>query len=348
MIDIGFRLPIGSGIPASVRPRFAERLEELGYESFWFPHVISRDIYAFDSLEILTAVAARTKRIRMGTAVLQVPLYQPVDLARRLVTLDHLSEGRLILGVGTGWIPKEFDNLGTSFQERSGRTEEALEILNRLWTEPEVTFEGKYYKLREVVLEPKPVQKPRIKILVGGGYHGTIQGAPGAAAKSKWSLAAIRRIARFGDGWISLSGMIAEELQEGMDRIKQAAREIGREIRDAQFDLTLESGYLTIGESTAAARQEARDFYGSRVAGGFYQVQGNPDLDTWLERGDFGPAELIAEKINGWLSYESMVPALKRIILMIASLDPIGQLERFHNEVRPLLKLEKTVGAIGL
>lgn len=339
MVSIGFRLPIGSGIPASVRPRFAERLEEFGYESFWFPHVISRDIHAFDSLGILTAVAARTERIRFGTAVLQLPLYHPVDLARRLVTLDHLSGGRLILGVGIGFIPKEFHNLGQDYRERSARAVEALEILEKLWTEPEVTFEGKYYRLREVVLEPKPVQKPRIKILVGGGYHGITRGAPGAAEKSKWSQGAIRRIARFGDGWISVSGMIVEELGEGMDRIKRAAREIGREIRDAEFDLTLESGYLTVGHSVAAARQEAREFYGSRVARGFYQVQGNPDLDTWLSRGAFGPAEQIAEKIGEWFSYERRVPALKRIILMIASLDPIGQLERFHREVRPLLEM---------
>lgn len=339
MVGFGFRLPIGSGIPASVRSRFAERLEELGYESFWFPHVISRDIYAYDSLEILAAVAARTQRIRFGTAVLQVPLYHPVDLARRLVTLDHLSGGRLILGVGIGFIPKEFDNLGIEYSERSARSVESLGILERLWTEPEVTFEGKYYRLREVVLEPKPVQKPRIKILVGGGYHGITRGAPGAAEKSKWSQGAIRRIARFGDGWISVSGMIAEELEEGMDRIKRAGAEIGREIRDAEFDLTLESGYLTVGHSAAAARREAEEFYGSRVARGFYQVQGNPDLSTWLDRGAFGPAELIAEKIREWFGYERRVPALKRIILMIASLNPIGQLERFHHEVSPLLEM---------
>jgi len=337
MVSIGFRLPIGSGIPAAVRLRFAERLDDLGYESFWFPHVISRDIPAFDSLEILTAVAARTQRIRLGTAVLQVPLYHPVDLARRLATLDHISGGRLILGVGIGFIPKEFDNLGIAYRERSARAIEALEILEKLWTEPEVSFEGKYYRLREVISEPKPVQKPRIKILVGGGYHGITRGAPGAAEKSQWSQGAIRRIARFGDGWISVSGMIAEELQEGMERIKRAAAENGREIRDSEFDLTLESGYLTLGHSVGAARQEAQEFYGSRVAKGFYQVQGNPDLDTWLDRGAFGPAAVIAEKIREWFSYERKVPALKRIILMIASLDPVAQLERFHHEVRPLL-----------
>ncbi|MBI4488456.1 MAG: LLM class flavin-dependent oxidoreductase [Deltaproteobacteria bacterium] len=339
MIHIGFRFPIGSGIPVTVRPRFAEKLEELGYESFWFPHVVSRDIPAFDSLEVLTAAAVRTQRIHLGTAVLQVPLYHPVDLARRLVTLDHMSNGRLIFGVGVGFIPKEFRSLGLDYKERAGRAVEALEILERLWTEPEVTYEGKYFKLHEVVLEPKPVQKPHIKVLVGGGYHGITRGAPGAAEKSRWSQGAIRRIARFGDGWVSVSGMVVEELEEGMERIKKAAREMGREIRDGEFDLTLESGYLTLGRSVAAAREEAREFYGTRVARGFYQVQGNPDLDTWVERGSFGSPEVVAEKINEWLSYERRLPALKRIILMIASLDPISQLERFHNEVRPLLKL---------
>lgn len=337
MLSIGFRLPIGSGIPASARPRFAEKLEEFGYESFWFPHVISREIHAFDSLEILAAVAARTERIRFGTAVLQLPLYHPVDLARRLVTLDQLSNGRVILGAGLGWIPDEFTNLGLDYRDRSDRATEILEILERLWGEPEVTYEGRYYRLREVVLEPKPVQRPRIKILVGGGYHGITRGAPGAAEKSRWSQAAIRRIARFGDGWLSSSGMEAEELEEGLEHIKRAAREIGREIRDREFDLTIESGYLTVGQSVSGAREEARKFYSSRVAKGFYQVQGNPDLDTWLERGVFGPAELVAEKVNTWLGYGKRLPALKRIVLMIASLDPIGQLERFHHEVRPLL-----------
>lgn len=338
MIRIGFRLPIGSGIAAWVRPRFAERLEEFGYESFWFPHVISRDIHAFDSLEILTAVAARTGRIRFGTAVLQLPLYHPVDLARRLVTLDHLSNGRVILGAGLGWIPQEYGNLGLDYRQRAGRATEILEILEKLWSEPEVTYEGKYYRLREVVLEPKPVQRPRIKILLGGGYHGITRGAPGAAEKSSWSQAAIRRIARFGDGWLSSSGMEAGELGEGVERIKRAAREMGREIRDSEFDLTIESGYLTVGQSVSAAREEAREFYASRVAKGFYQVQGNPDVDTWTERGVFGPAQLVAEKVNEWLGYEKRLPALKRIIVMIASLDPIGQLERFHYEVRPLLE----------
>ena len=275
MVSTGFRLPIGSGIPASVRLRFAERLEEFGYESFWFPHVISRDIPAFDSLEILTAVAVRTQRIHLGTAVLQVPLYHPVDLARRLVTLDHLSQGRLILGVGIGFIPKEFDNLGLNYAARSARAVEALKILEKLWTLPEVSFEGKYFRLREVVLEPKPVQKPRIKILVGGGYHGITRGAPGAAEKSPWSQAAIRRIARFGDGWINSSGMVAGELEEGMDRIKQAAAKLGRQIRDTEFDLTLESGYLTLGHSVAAAAAAYPDHAYRRICPGHFEY--HPD-----------------------------------------------------------------------
>src|SRR3970040_1735766 len=110
MVKLGFAMPAGSYIPASVRLEFAEQLEKLGYESFWLPHTASRDGDSFDTLDMLAAAAARTSKIKLGTDVLQVPLYQPVDLARRLVTLDHISQGRIIFGVGTGWIHKKHDN----------------------------------------------------------------------------------------------------------------------------------------------------------------------------------------------------------------------------------------------
>src|SRR3990172_4942815 len=167
MVQLGFATPIGSTIPVSVRLEFAEQLEKLGYESYWLPHFLSRDVDGYDALDVLSAVAGRTTKIKLGTDVLQVPLYQPVDLARRVVTLDHLSRGRFLFGIGTGWIPKEFDNLGLSFQERGKRIDEILEIMTRLWTEEEVNFEGKYYQLHEAVVVPKPVHKPYPPILMG-------------------------------------------------------------------------------------------------------------------------------------------------------------------------------------
>jgi len=202
--EIAFGLPATGPEESSLRLEFAQEVDRLGYESMWFAHSITRDVPGLDTLEMLAAVAAITKRVKLGTNVLQLPLYHPVALARMLLTIDHISQGRLILGAGVGWIPKEFGNLGVPFKERGGRTAEALEILKRLWTEEEVTFEGRYYQIREVRLEPKPVQKPHPKILVGGGFKGDQRGAPGAFDGIGWNQTVIRRIARFGDGELML------------------------------------------------------------------------------------------------------------------------------------------------
>ncbi len=92
MVQLGFAMPASiHEILVSVRLEFAEQLETFGYESFWMPHSVARDVAAFDTLDTLNAPAARTKKIKLGTDILQVPLYQPVDLARRVVTLDHIS-----------------------------------------------------------------------------------------------------------------------------------------------------------------------------------------------------------------------------------------------------------------
>src|SRR3972149_3240538 len=116
MVEVAFALPatasLEPGESAHKRVEFAREVERLGYESLWFAHSIARDTPGLDILEIMAAVAVCTERIKLGTAVLQVPLYHPVDLARRLTTIDLLSKGRLIVGVGTGWIPKELENLG--------------------------------------------------------------------------------------------------------------------------------------------------------------------------------------------------------------------------------------------
>src|SRR3990172_3964606 len=158
MVAIGFCSPatasLEPGESAHRRVEYAKEVERLGYESFWFAHSVARDTAGLDVLELLAAIAVSTKRIKLGTAVLQVPLYHPVDLARRLTTIDLLSNGRLILGVGTGWIPKELENCGVPYKQRAGRTDESLEIMRKLWTSEDlVTHEGKYYQIRDVYFE---------------------------------------------------------------------------------------------------------------------------------------------------------------------------------------------------
>jgi len=261
-----------------------------------------------------------------------------VDLARRLVTLDHLSDGRVILGAGLGWIPKEFADLGVPFEERGARMDEALDLMIRLWTEEEVTYEGRYYRVKETVLAPKPVQKPHPKILMGGLYKGIQRGSPGAPSKGGWNSQGIRRAARFANGWIPGGRPALNVCQEGMELLKEAARKEGRRLEDEDFDLTLSSfGQFNIDRDQERAFQEAGRFYTARVRKGYYQVQGNPSFESLGESGCYGPAGDVAEVVNHWIGFKKIVPALKRIVIMFASLDPLQQLERFHSEVQPLL-----------
>ncbi|MBI3015674.1 MAG: LLM class flavin-dependent oxidoreductase [Candidatus Tectomicrobia bacterium] len=340
MVQLGFAMPIGSTIPVSVRLQFAEQVEKFGYESFWLPHFIARDVDGFDALDTLAAVAGRTSRIKLGTDVLQVPLYQPVDLARRVVTLDHLSGGRFILGVGIGFIPAEFAGMGIPFQERGARMEEALDILTRLWTEDEVTYEGKYYRLKEIIVDPKPVQKPYPGILMGGLHSNIQRGAPGAARKGGWNHPGIRRTARFATGWIPGGRPDLNVCREGMELLKEVAGKEGRTLEDENFDLTLSSfGQFNIDGDGEKAVHEAERFYNTRLRKGFYQVQANPSFEDLRRSGCYGPAQKVAEVVNNWLSFKRTVPALNRIVIMFASLNPVQQLERFHDEVQPLLDM---------
>lgn len=246
------------------------------------------------------------------------------------------------MGAGTGWVPKEFDNLGVPFKERAGRTDEALEIIKRLWTEEEVSHEGRYYALREARLMPKPVQKPHPKILIGGVYNVGQRGYPGEKPRPEWSERAIRRIAKVGDGWItphsiSLDSAV-EVLQEALERIRAAARDLGRTFPDDEFELVAETAPFNVNEDREKAIEEAREFYFSRWSGGFLQVAGNPSFEHFLAAGLCGPAEEVAAFVQGWLDVKKSVPALKRIQLNPASVRPIEQLRKFHEQVRPLLR----------
>lgn len=341
MVQLGFAMPASiHEIPVSVRLEFAEQLETFSYESFWMPHSVARDVAAFDTLDTLNAAAARTKKIKLGTDILQVPLYQPVDLARRVVTLDHISQGRFLLGVGLGWIPKEYDHMGLSFKERGGRIDESLEIMTRLWTEEEVTYQGKYFRLQEAVVNPKPVQKPYPPILMGGLYTNIQRGAPGADRKGGWNRRGIQRAVRFATGWIPGGRPDLDICREGMDLLKEAASKEGRPLNDEDFDLTLTSfSQFNIDGDPDNALREAQRFYNTRVRDSFFQVQANPSLESLRASGCYGPAEEVAKVINCWIGFKKTVPALKRIVIMFASLDPVQQLERFHREVRPLLDI---------
>ena len=169
---------------------FAVRSEELGFESVWvWDHILLGVEPCFpiiDSVILLTAVAARTSTIKLGTGVLVLPMRNPVVLAKQLVSIDHISGGRLILGVASGWYKREFDAVGADFHQRGKMMDLSLDLLDALFTEDTVTGQYGPYNLRRARMYPKPIQQPRPPLLIGG-YVDRV----------------LKRAAVKGDGWLT-------------------------------------------------------------------------------------------------------------------------------------------------
>ena len=196
---------------------YAERAEALGFESLWaWDHVILGVEPSFpilDSVGILTAIASRTRTIKLGTGVMVLPLRNPTVAAKALGTLDVISKGRLILGVAAGWYAREFDAVGVPFKQRGRLFERNLDILTRLWTEERVSLQTDEFNLREAVMRPRTVQQPRPPILIGGYVD-----------------AVLRRVATRGDGWLTYF-YTPESYRTSWDKIVGFARAGGRDPR---------------------------------------------------------------------------------------------------------------------
>ena len=194
---------------------YGVRVEQLGYESIWvWDHILlGVDPYfpILDSLSVLTAVAAHTERIRLGTGILVLPARNPVVLAKQLSTIDHISNGRLTLGVASGWYKREFDAIGVPFHKRGNIMDQNLDILTRLWQEDSVTGSYPPYELAEAVMSPKPVQKPRPPILIGG-YVDRV----------------LKRAGVVGDGWLTYY-YTPEGFAKSWDKVRRFAEEAGRD-----------------------------------------------------------------------------------------------------------------------
>ena len=177
-----------------------------------FPYDPDRDW--LDPLVALGYLAGRTTRIRIGTSITVLPMRHPIITAKQVATADHLSGGRVIFGVGIGWMAEEFKLLGASFDDRGRRMDEYLALMKALWTERNPTFAGRYFQVSDCALTPKPVQKPHMPVWIGGD-----------------SPAALRRAARLGDGWHSAGTSLAE-LPDKVRRLGEALDEAGRDRQD--------------------------------------------------------------------------------------------------------------------
>jgi probable F420-dependent oxidoreductase len=231
-VKFGVHLPhIGPFCDGASMIRFAQAAEEMGYDSVWgSDHVVfpatfeSKYPYSetgdfplpgqvpwVEEVTSLAFVAGATSRIRLGTSILVLPYRNPVMNAKTLAAVDVLSGGRLICGVGAGWMREEAEAMGMPFDERGLRTDEHIELLKALWTMDEATYSGRFYQLPPVRSEPRPVQKPHPPIWVGGHEP-----------------AALRRAARYSDGWHAYR-LRADEIREKSAYIRGKAAEYGRD-----------------------------------------------------------------------------------------------------------------------
>jgi len=205
-----------------------QRSEALGLDSiFVTDHLLrARNMYRRTWLEPMTSLAyaaAVTSKALLGPGVLLLPLRNPVMLAKEAVTLQKLSNGRFVLGVGTGWFPHEFEAVGTTKAERGRRTDEVLEIVTRLASGEELTYQGKYYQFEKVQVEPSPVKLP---IWIGGGSQVAHEDS---VEKPQLHPNVGRRIARYADAWFSRPTAQAHQIKDDWLLLRPYFDEIGRD-----------------------------------------------------------------------------------------------------------------------
>jgi probable F420-dependent oxidoreductase len=265
-------MKLGICLPHYGRPIEVPRLLEVarhaearGLDSVWVTdHVIvptaTSVIYREDMLDplaVLPWLAGVTSRIALGTSVVILPYRSPIPVAKLLASVDVLSGGRLVVGAAIGWLEGEFAALGVPFKERVSRSEEALELLRTLWAQAHPEVETRRHRLRDVTFSPLPLQKPRPPLYVGGN-----------------SEAALRRVARLGDGWHA-TATTAPAFGQGVETLRRFWKDAGREgepalslripilvdgVHRPAVDMALIRGRHVLAGSPAAIAEELRGY----------------------------------------------------------------------------------------
>jgi probable F420-dependent oxidoreductase len=311
-VEFGVLLPtreaVMSGHPETASLlAMAERAEAAGFDSVWIgDSLIARPRH--EPLTLLSAVAARTKRVRLGTAVLLPALRNPVVLAHIVGTLDRIAEGRVILGVGIAGdapaIRKEFAAAGVPWDRRVGRYLETLEICRALWSRDGVTFSGKHFTLDNVTMEPKPHRPGGPPIWIGGS-----------------GPTALRDAARY-DAWFP-TGPSVDFFAEHFPQVQAAARAAGR-----APDAVTGAAYVTLAldASPAAAEQ--------RLHGFLETYYGAPARVIMARQATYaGPIEGCVEWLQRWVD-----AGARHISLRFAGGDQLAQLDGAARQLLPRLK----------
>ena len=308
-MEFGAHIPVVVG--AGERPRlrdftaYALAAERLGYRLLGAnDHLASRTGW-LDGPSILTAAAAVTERILLATTILLPALRHPVVVAKTYGTLDSLTGGRVVVGVGAGVLPADFALAGIPLEERWGRLDESIAVMRALWREPGPVYEGRYYRLDGVGLQPLPARPGGPPIWVG----------------SWGSPAGLRRAARLGDGWIT-SGFntTPERFARDWDFVQGELARLGRDSSPFANALSSLFCYVTVDE--AEAERVAREVVGPAMG---------RSAEEMLASGLFGPAGRCAARLRAYRE------AGLQLALIWPAAEPLAQLRRFAEEVMPLV-----------
>ena len=222
---------------------YGEKVEALGYDSLWvWDHILLGVEPNFPDHGFADHADDNRRAhqaIKLGTGILVLPLRNPVALAKQLATMDQFSNGRLIMGMASGWYKREFDALGMPFDKRGKLMDENLEILNRLWTEDKVDGDYMATRFPAAVMYPKPVQKPRMPLLIGGYVDRVLQ-----------------RAGAVGDGWLTYF-YEPQNFTKSWNKVRAAAKEAGK---DPDKLLNASQLPIMVGPSKEAVRAEMLDW----------------------------------------------------------------------------------------
>jgi probable F420-dependent oxidoreductase len=285
----------------------AERAEALAFHSVWVgDSILSRP--RFEPLTTLAAIAARTKTVKLGTAVLVPIMRNPVVLANEIANVDVISGGRLILGLGVGGAAptnvQEMANVDRPFEHRGARFTEEVSLMSRLWSGEEVTVEGRYVQVDRARLGFLPVQRPRPPLWFGGNVESTF-----------------RRVARLGDGWFP-NATSPDVVSRGWERIVALAAEAGRDPSSLHRAVYIT---LVIDDDPQRAEEQMAVFMEAYYGRAYEAVARTSGLCA-------GDPEGCADFINGFIAV-----GVQTVVVRFGSADQSGQLDRWDREVRPLI-----------
>ena len=280
-----------------------EALEELPIASLWAGGHVASPHGVPETMIVLARLAALTRRVRIGTSVLLLPLYPPAIIAKQMADLDHVTGGRITMGVGVGGeFEQEFRACGVPVEERGSRTNKSIELLRRLWTGETISHEGPFYPMKQVRIQPAPVQVGGPPIIVGGRKE-----------------PAMARAAKLGDGWMPYL-YSPRAYASSVQRIREIAADVKRDLARFEWMLFV---FVTIRDDGERAREEA-----AAILGGTY----NQDFRAFADRVTIaGTAEQVTARLQAYVD-----AGARHIIFAIAAKeDRFAMMHRLATEIFP-------------